>query len=543
MNKMKNFALLCILLSLTISSTAQTLVQPIAGNISYISGNSVYVRFGSTENISVGDTLFFKQGEKSMPVLVVDNKSSISCVCSSISGVKLKVGDVLSTAQKVIKDTKSMKTEEVAGTLAVSDNKIEVANAEAAATNKKPSNSKKNVYGKLSLSSYTSLSNSTSGNNQRMRYTFAMNAEDIGNSKISAETYISFVHRDDNWSDIQNNVFNGLKIYNLSVNYKPIESLKITLGRKINSNISNLGAIDGLQVEKSWKSILTGAFVGSRPDYQDYSINLNLLQFGGYIGHLYRNKANREMKTTFAVVEQKNKGATDRRFAYLQHYNALAKNLYFFGTAEIELYQKVNGEQKSTFNITNLYFMLRYRALRNLSFSASYSARTNLIYYETYKDFVDRLLEDEALQGFRFSINYRPVRKLSIGVRSGYRSRKDDPKPTKNLRAYVSYSNVPGINASATLSATLLETAFLKGQIYSLRLSKDLVPGKLFGSFSYRYVKYDYTYTLGNALQNVGDLNLTWRVMKKLSLSVAYEGQFENSFSYNRIYVNLLKRF
>ncbi|NOY49823.1 MAG: hypothetical protein GXO88_04560 [Chlorobi bacterium] len=540
---MKNFALLCILLSLTISSTAQTLVQPIAGNISYISGNSVYVRFGSTENISVGDTLFFKQGEKSMPVLVVDNKSSISCVCSSISGVKLKVGDVLSTAQKVIKDTKSMKTEEVAGTLAVSDNKIEVANAEAAATNKKPSNSKKNVYGKLSLSSYTSLSNSTSGNNQRMRYTFAMNAEDIGNSKISAETYISFVHRDDNWSDIQNNVFNGLKIYNLSVNYKPIESLKITLGRKINSNISNLGAIDGLQVEKSWKSILTGAFVGSRPDYQDYSINLNLLQFGGYIGHLYRNKANREMKTTFAVVEQKNKGATDRRFAYLQHYNALAKNLYFFGTAEIELYQKVNGEQKSTFNITNLYFMLRYRALRNLSFSASYSARTNLIYYETYKDFVDRLLEDEALQGFRFSINYRPVRKLSIGVRSGYRSRKDDPKPTKNLRAYVSYSNVPGINASATLSATLLETAFLKGQIYSLRLSKDLVPGKLFGSFSYRYVKYDYTYTLGNALQNVGDLNLTWRVMKKLSLSVAYEGQFENSFSYNRIYVNLLKRF
>ncbi len=283
--------------------------------------------------------------------------------------------------------------------------------------------------------------------------------------------------------------------------------------------------------------------MGSRPDYQDYSINLNLLQFGGYIGHLYRNKANREMKTTFAVVEQKNNGATDRRFAYLQHYNALAKNLYFFGTAEMELYQKINGEQKSTFNITNLYFMLRYRAMRNLSFSASYSARTNLIYYETYKDFVDRLLEDEALQGFRFSVNYRPVRKLSIGVRGGYRSRKDDPKPTKNVRAYVSYSNVPGINASATLSATLLETAFLKGQIYSLRLSKDLVPGKLFGSFSYRYVKYDYTYMLGNALQNVGDLNLTWRIMKKLSLSVAYEGQFESSFSYNRIYINLLTRF
>ncbi len=228
MNKMKIFALLCILLSLTIGSTAQTIVQPIVGNISYISGNSVYVRFGSTEKISVGDTLFLKQGEKSKPVLVVDNKSSISCVCSSISGVELKVGDVISTAQKVIKDTKSMITEEAAESVAVSDHKIEETNADAVTTNNKSTSSKKNVYGKLSLSSYTSLSNSTGGNNQRMRYTFAMNAEDIATSKISAETYISFVHRDDNWSDIQSNIFNGLKIYNLSVNYKPIESLKIT---------------------------------------------------------------------------------------------------------------------------------------------------------------------------------------------------------------------------------------------------------------------------------------------------------------------------
>jgi len=536
---MKKLIFITIALFACAALNAQTIIKSQEGTISYITGNSIYVKYSSTEHISIDDTLFSAKGEA---ILVVKNKSSISLVCDKLGSFSFNKGDKVFTSEKTIKETKK---ESNVAPVAVSSTeaKTEIKETEQK-TNARQSKQKKDaVYGKLSISGYSNFSNTPGGNSQRMRYTFAMYADDIGKSKVSAETYISFVHNNNNWSDIQNNIFNGLKIYSLAVNYKPVESLKITLGRKINNNLSNLGAIDGLQVEKTWKSVITGVFIGSRPDYQDYSFNFNLLQYGGYVGHIYRNKAKREMKTTIAFAEQKNGGVTDRRFAYIQHFNALAKNLYFFGTAEVELYQNVNGIQKSVFNLTNLYFMLRYRALKNLSFSGSYSDRTNPIYYETYKDFVDRLLDNQELQGFRFSVNYRPIRKLSINIRAGYRSRADDPRATKNANVRISYSDIPGIHASATISGTMLQTPYLQGQIYGLRLSKDLIAGKVYGSLSYRYVHYNYSYMIGKTTQNVGDVNITWRIIRKLSFALAYEGQFEGSYNYNRVYVDLIKRF
>ncbi|NOR87311.1 MAG: hypothetical protein GQ527_06850 [Bacteroidales bacterium] len=132
---------------------------------------------------------------------------------------------------------------------------------------------------------------------------------------------------------------------------------------------------------------------------------------------------------------------------------------------------------------------------------------------------------------------------MSIGVRAGYRSRKDDPKPTKDLNAYLSYSRVPWIKASATLSVTLLETAYLSGGIYSLHFSRDIIPGKLFGGAGYRYVDYQYSYIDAGLKQHVGDINITWKIIKKLSYSISYEGVMENSYNYNRVYMRLSMRF
>ena len=134
----------------------------------------------------------------------------------------------------------------------------------------------------------------------------------------------------------------------------------------------------------------------------------------------------------------------------------------------MDLYKKVNDNHESTFNLTNLYLSLRYRVIRQLSLSISYSARQNIIYYETYKDFLERLLDHETLQGWRFQINYRPVKNLSLGVNTGYRFRKEDPKASKNLYGYITYSRIPGLNAAITLSATLLETSYITGNIYSI---------------------------------------------------------------------------
>ncbi|MFK5856300.1 MAG: hypothetical protein QM503_09235 [Bacteroidota bacterium] len=515
---------------------AQELSSADEGSVSYITSQNIYVKFKSTKHINIGDTLFVMDNDKRVPALVVTNTSSISCVCVPISTIKLEVNRKLFAKQRKIVESKpeaNQKKELVAVPVVVASIKDTVDDGE-----RKPSQA---IRGRLSVASYSNFSNTDGGNSQRMRYTFSMNAKNIGNSKISTDTYISFVHDNNNWDEIKSNIFNGLKIYSLAVIYEPTETMTFLLGRKINPRISNIGAIDGIQFEKKFKSFSVGGFAGSRPNYMDYSVDFTLPQFGAYLAHSYNGKKG-NMESTFAFVEQKNDWKTDRRFAYFQHSNSLVNKLYLFTSAELELYQKIDGVEKSTFNLNNLYLMLRYKVIRQLSFSVSYRSQARMIYYETYKSYVDQLLEQATVEGYRFQVNYRTNKKISMGARVSYRAAKQDPKPTKTLYGYVAFSRIPWIDASATVSVTLLETSYLSGNIYSLGITRDIIPGKLQGRIGYRYVDYTFVNYDASLVQHVGDANITWRMMRKLSLSMNYEGIFESVNNYSRLYINLIKR-
>lgn len=187
--------------------------------------------------------------------------------------------------------------------------------------------------------------------------------------------------------------------------------------------------------------------------------------------------------------------------------------------------------------------MLRYRVIKQLSFSLSYNERSNIIYYETYKDYVQRLIDEETMQGFRFQINVRPYKNISLGVKAGYRSRKQDPSASKNLYTYISFNRVPGLDASLRVSATFLKSSYLTGNIYSLNISRELIAGKLNANASYRYVDYQYVNYNSSLKQHVGDINLNWKIGKKTSLSVSYESIFEKENRYSRLYLNLINRF
>lgn len=525
-----------ILLMMGVGLEAQTTSATIEGDISYITSQNVYVRFTSTEHLTMGDTLFFQGKESPTPVLVVTSLSSISAVCKPIGEIRLTVSDKIFSVEKasVTPIIQPVEEEELVLVETIDD---QARPEEVVKTDKQK------VTGRVGISSYLNFSDSPGGNSQRMRYTFSMNARNISDSKLSVESYMSFVHRSGEWSEIKDDVFNGLKIYNLSVNYKFSDQYQLWFGRKINPKLSSVGAIDGLQYEMKFAAFTVGLIAGSRPDYRNYSYNFNLLQFGGYVAHEYKTDHG-NMLTSFAIIDQENSGFTDRRFAYFQHANALVKNMYFFGSAEFDLYKRVNDVTNNTFNLSNLYVSLRYRIIRPLSVSLSYSNRQNVVYYETYdKDFIERLLDTEGTQGYLFQVNYRPGRSVFMGVKTGYRFRKQDPLPTKNLYAYVTMSRVPGVQASITVSATLLETSYLSGKIYSLSLNKELVPAKLDGSIGYRLVQYDFLNSESSLTQNMAELSMTYRITKKLYCSLNAEGTFEKEYNYQRVYFNITQRF
>jgi hypothetical protein len=414
--------------------------------------------------------------------------------------------------------------------------------AETSEENLMDAERKQDIHGRLSLSSYTYLKDQQTDGRERLRYTLSMVARNIGGTGLTMETYTSFSHMLDQWEEITENVFNGLKIYNLSASYAFSESTVLTAGRRINPKLSSVGAVDGLQFEQGFGSLSAGIIVGFRPDYKDYSLNTDLFQYGAYLAHKFKGVAG-NMQNTLAYIEQMNNGVTDRRFVYLQHTNTLVKSLWFFGSVEVDLYKKVGDTIETVFDLYNTYLSVRYRIAQPLTLSLSYSARNNLIYYESYKDFLDRLLDEKTLQGWRFRINYRPIPYLYLGAHAVYRYRKDDSLPTKNLHGYATYSRVPGIGASVTTTFTWMQTAYLDGMIYGIAIGRELLQGKLHAELKYHFVDHTYRNAELAIDQHVGEAGLSWTVFRKLQLSLYYEGVFEESMSYKRIFINLSQRF
>jgi hypothetical protein len=106
----------------------------------------------------------------------------------------------------------------------------------------------------------------------------------------------------------------------------------------------------------------------------------------------------------------------------------------------------------------------------------------------------------------------------------------------------MTLSRIPKLQASITLSATLIESAYLTGTILGGRISRDLIKGKLFGEAEYRIVKYKYTNIEAPLKQSIAGANLQWRITRKFSFALHYEGEFQNKNIYHRIYTNLIHR-
>lgn len=506
------------------------------GQISFISSQNIYVKFSSTENIHKGDTLFISKDSHLIPKMIVDQLSSISCICKVIGQPDLKVSDEIVALPK---EKKIAVQKEMPVVKDTTQNKA----VSKPSTYIPPKTAKINeqlVQGRLSLASYSNISNVSGMSNTRLRYTLQMNIGDTKNSKLSAETYMQYTNNSATAST--NNIYNNLKIYNLAVKYKLNDQINLTAGRSMNTKVSNLGSIDGLQIEANPGNFYIGAMAGTRPDYIDYSFNSKLFEYGAYLGHHYLSD-NGIIQSTLAFFQQNNQGITDRRFAYFQHDNSLLKNLNLFISGEVDLYKVSGGVPMNTFSLTSLYISLRYKVSQQLSLFGSYDERKNVIYYQTFKNRGDSIFEAATRQGMQFRINYRPGKLVYLGLNAGYQFRDKDIKSTENVSGYLSFNQVPWINGYATISANLLKTGYLDGKIFGLKINKDLVSGKISSGLGYQYVDYNFVNSNSKLLEHIANLDFSWRIIRKLSFSVNAEKTFEKPVSYTRIYANIIKRF
>ena len=405
-------------------------------------------------------------------------------------------------------------------------------------------NFNKNISdGRITVQSYSSLNPGKMNSvDQRWRYTLSYEAGGIGESGLSFSSYFNYAYSVDQWQTIKQKPWDNLNVYDLSLGYDFDEETTIRLGRYINPKISNIGSVDGLQFQKKFSNYFGGLIIGSRPDFATLEYNSKLFEYGGYIGRTDTIES-RMMESTIGFFQQTNNSKTDRRFMYFQHNNSVLKDFNFYLSSELDLFVLENGVGKTKPSLTSFFLSTRYSPSRIISFSISYDARKNVIYYETYKSFVDSLIENETRQGIKLGTNIRPFNNVFIGLNAGYRFLKKDIKPSKNFNAYLTYSQVPILDISSTVSYSYLASNYVDGSIYGIRLSKYLTFIDYSLSASYTKVEYNYLSSVSKLDQNNLTLDLSGRIIEQLFLSCSYEGIFEEQMNYSRILIDLSLRF
>ena len=508
------------------------------GKVTYISSQHVYVQFDNTESINTGDTLYIVKGSNEIPSLIVKYISSRSCAGEVLPGNEIKLNDKLNAHIKISKQLETLVTTESEDTEKLKNTALVLQKQVV-----KTKSNKKNYYGRISLQSYSNLSNMGSQYNfQRWRYTFSFGADSISGSPFSFSSYLYFAYNTRDWGDVKTNLGKALKLYDLSLSYKLNNNNKIWFGRHLNYKISNVGSIDGVQYEHAFGNYYLGGIVGSHPDFADYGYNFKMFEYGGYVGRIDSFAAS-QMENTVAFFNQTNNFQTDRRYAYLQHTNNIIPGTNFFASTEIDLYKKISGTATNDITLTSLYTSLYIRPSRLVSLSLSYDARRNVVYYETYKSYIDSLFTNEMRQGYRVSLYLRPGNKMSISLNGGYRFQKTDIKPSRNFGANFYYSRIPFLDINAGVNYTRLISSYTDGSIAGIRFSKYINSLDLNLSADIRRIEYKFSYNSNKLIQNSISADASFRFPLDFYFGISYEGVFEKQNSYGRFFIDLTKRF
>jgi hypothetical protein len=531
--------LLCLLVLVLAVSTVygQGKAQLIEGKVTFTTSRNVYVRFDNTENINVGDTLRWAVDGVLKPCLAVSQKSSASCVCTTLNDCDIQVDDAI-----FFEYTSLEKKEEDTATsppVAPSPPKNPVVTR---TTNSSVTGRTEQIRGRISAASYSNFSENGDARH-RLMSRISLNANNIGDSRLSLETYLNYRQNIITTTETVTQPTKFFRVYNLAAKYDVDSTMSIVVGRKINNKASSLGAIDGLQVEKWLGRNYLGIIAGFRPDIFEYGFNTNLFEYGAYIGRAVNNNKV-YAQTTLGLLEQRNAGQIDRRYAYFQHSSTIARKLNLFGSLELDIYEKVNEVVGNSPRLTNLYVSARYRFSRKVNASISYDSRKRILFYETLRTDIERMLDDdESRQGIRFRVNVRPLKSLNVGASFSRRFQSSQQNKSENINGFASLSKLPKVGGNLTVNFNRNSSNYLKTSIVSVRHSRSLVKQKINMDLYYRLVNYNFFNAQLTSNGHFAGMGLNYRLNRELMFSVLGEYAIKPTDNTFRLNFQISKRF
>jgi hypothetical protein len=179
-----------------------------------------------------------------------------------------------------------------------------------------------------------------------------------------------------------------------------------------------------------------------------------------------------------------------------------------------------------------------------LSFFVSYDSRRRIIYYETLRTEIERLLaDDEARQGIRSRVNIRPFKYTSIGLSYAKRFQASNQNKSDNINGYFNYSKLPGIGGRISVNYNLNQSNYNESNVLSIRHSRSLIKRKLQGDFYFRMSKNNYIGSENTTEYNYYGASFSYRLSKSLRFSLLSELSTTKERRNIRLNTKLIKRF
>ncbi|MFY0598867.1 MAG: hypothetical protein JXR03_04290 [Cyclobacteriaceae bacterium] len=511
-----------ILIMLLVSphfTSAQIEAKAQLGTVSYVTSSRIYIKFDDTRFIIPGDTLYRIENDLLKPALVVEQKSSLSCVGRLIGTQKLKKGDQLQFNGRTLEE-------------------------ESPKVKKKPLVKKEDkIKGSVSVASYINASTATDFNARNMARV-RLSANEINDSRFSFDTYL--IYRQ-NIENSETGVYKSpglFNVYGLSLQYKKDSSYSISVGRKVNRRVASLGMMDGLHAEKQLGMVHFGGIAGFRPDFKTNGFNTNLSQYGAYVGISHRGEK-RRFEATVGALEQKNGGAIDRKYMYVQGSASLGYGFNIFSSAEMDLYSLNIELKKAGTRLMNLHISTNYRIGKRVRLSMSYDTRRNIIYYETFQTYLERLIaDDQARQGIRARVNVKVTKTLTVGAAYGKRYQSSLQNSSNNYSGFATLRNTPLIGGTLTANVNVNQSDYLYTMATTFRHNRYYFKNKVNASTYLRSVIYGYMperdmviaqQFLGSSINYRFGQNITFGGLAEFSLRKA---EYRNRFN-----LQLTKRF
>lgn len=534
---MKNLIyIVFFILSFSYSSIGQNTFSWIEGEVTFVTGKYVYVKFDKNIEIEINDSLYLSPQKLNKASLVISKKSSISILCKPIDGIKFHKGQLVYYKHK----NDIPITESISKNSSIDKGeKVSDLNITKDSISQKIKQQK--ISGRATVGTFSNLPEySSSTGNHRMRYILNFKGENIKQSDLYFDSYLSYNQTYESNFKLIDKPNDRFKLYRFLIGYSS-KSVDVSIGRQIKNKISALGSFDGLFIQKSFKSnLFSGVILGTRPDYNNYGFNKNLFQYGAFLSYYpYYNISS--TRGTIAFFEQRNQGVIDRRFIYFQFATTFSKYIRLFTASEIDLYQIINEKATSKPKLTNVYGNLSIKFSRKLNVNIGIDSRKNRIYYETYKDFLETLIERETRQGLRFRARYSPFRKISISAMSNFRY-EGKKINSSYYNTTINYRRIPILKMSSSISVSLVNTDFITSKSIYLRLSKKIYK-RVNGRFTYKFYQYNYHSNSIVKNQNRIGFNIDISLKNKIYFNIYFEKTLQKDRNYSRLNLRLSKRF